>query len=65
MFYPLGQNFSGRPQLQITQLITRGKSIVFGDYGPSWRIQRKIAHSALRVYGSAQGLLEKKASEEV
>ena len=34
-------------------------------YGQVWKLQRKIAHSALRVYGGAQGILEEKVAEEV
>ena len=51
--------------MEIIDLISYGKNIVFGDYGPAWKLQRKIAHSALRVYGSSQGILEEKVAEEV
>ena len=50
---------------EITRLVVEGKNIVLGDYGPAWKLQRKIAHSALRVYGSARGALEEKITEEV
>ena len=45
-------------------LIFGGKNILMG-YGQVWKLQRKIAHSALRVYGGAQGILEEKVAEEV
>ena len=61
----LGHDFSGRPDMEITRLIVEGKSIILGDYGPAWKLQRKIAHTALRVYGSARGTVEEKITEEV
>ena len=51
--------------MEIERLISYGKSLAFGDYGPAWKVQRKIAHSAVRVYGSARGTLEEKVAEEV
>ena len=61
----LGHDFAGRPDMEMTRLVVEGKNIVLGDYGPAWKLQRKITHSALRVYGSARGALEEKITEEV
>jgi len=56
-------DFAGRPLLYTGSLITRkGKSISFGDFNATWKRQRKIAHSALKMFGSGIGRLEKEVS---
>ena len=47
------------------RLISHGKSLAFGDYGPAWKSAAQDAHSAARVYGSVRGTLEEKVAEEV
>ena len=37
-------------------LLTRDyKDMIFADFGPFWRFQRKLAHTALRSYGEGVG----------
>ena len=47
------QDFAGRPQNIYTyNLMTRNnQDMAFTDYGPLWKMLRKLAHSVLRVYG--------------
>ncbi|KAK3755591.1 hypothetical protein QZH41_017586, partial [Actinostola sp. cb2023] len=59
-------DFAGRPLLYTASLITRkGKSISFGDFDSTWKKQRKIAHSALRMFGNGIERLEGKVCLEV
>ncbi|EDO48191.1 predicted protein [Nematostella vectensis] len=58
-------DFAGRPMLYTASLISRnGTDIAFGDFGPLWKQQRKIAHSALRMFGSGLKPLEEKITVE-
>ena len=47
------QDFAGRPQNIYTfELLTRNnQDMEFADYGPLWKMLRKLAHSVLKVYG--------------
>ena len=47
------QDFAGRPQNIYTfELLTRNnQDMEFADYGPLWKLLRKLAHSVLKVYG--------------
>ena len=59
-------DFAGRPQLYTANLISRGgKDIAFADFGPTWKEQRKIAHSALRMFGSGVKPIEERTCKEV
>ncbi|XP_071808271.1 steroid 17-alpha-hydroxylase/17,20 lyase-like [Asterias amurensis] len=43
--------FAGRPRIPSMEVFTEGyKDIVFTDYGPQWKFQRKLAHSAVRRF---------------
>eukprot|EP00794_Sanderia_malayensis_P009725 gene9725-10716_t len=61
--------FAGRPKLYTLDLASGdGKGIAFVDYGPMWRLVRKIGHSSLRMYGDGINHLEAlviKESEEL
>ena len=59
-------DFAGRPSDMHTAFVaTRGgKDIVMADYGAMWKTLRKIAHSALKMYGTGMGKLEKLISRE-
>lgn len=59
-------DFAGRPLLHTASLISRrGKSIAFGDFDATWKMQRKIAHSALKMFGSGIERLEAKICVEI
>ena len=57
---------TGRPQDNYTaSMLSRGnKDIVFGDYSPSLKAMRKIAHGALKAYGEGLIKLEKSVLQE-
>ncbi|XP_033627066.1 steroid 17-alpha-hydroxylase/17,20 lyase-like isoform X1 [Asterias rubens] len=49
--------FAGRPKSNSVRLFSQGyKDIVLGDYGPQWKFQRKIAHSAVRRFTRKEDL---------
>ena len=59
-------DFAGRPRAFIGDYLTReAKDIFFADLSPTMILQRKLVHSALRMYGSGLKGLEKKVSDEV
>ena len=64
-----GAEFAGRPRTYTLDLASgNGKGIAFADYGPMWRLVRKIGHSSLRMYGDGLKNLESliiKESEEL
>ena len=45
-------DFAGRPNLHTSQVYSKGKAIVLADYSPEWRVHRKIAVSALKIYSN-------------
>lgn len=58
--------FAGRPRSFIGDYLTRGaKDIFFADLSPTMVLQRKLVHSALRMYGSGLKQLETKICDEV
>lgn len=59
-------DFAGRPRTFIGDYLTRkGKDIFFGDFSQTMLLQRKLAHSALRMYGSGLKHLEERVCDEV
>lgn len=59
-------DFAGRPRLYTADLISRGgKDIAFSDFSPTWKLQRKIAHSALKMFGQGIKPIESKVCEEI
>ena len=61
-----GAEFAGRSMDYTTSILTSGgKDIISGDYGKSWKFHRKIAHSALRMFGDGMSKLENVISNEV
>lgn len=59
-------DFAGRPRLYTADLISRGgKDIAFSDFSPTWKLQRKIAHSALKMFGQGIKPIEEKVCEEI
>ena len=59
-------DFAGRPRTFIGDYLTReAKDIFFADFSQTMILQRKLAHSALRMYGSGLKHLEEKICAEV
>uniref|UniRef100_A0A8D2Q5Z9 Steroid 17-alpha-hydroxylase/17,20 lyase n=1 Tax=Varanus komodoensis TaxID=61221 RepID=A0A8D2Q5Z9_VARKO len=55
-----GKIFGGRPHTVTTDLLTlNGKDIAFASYSPLWKMQRKLVHSALHMFGEGTLALEK------
>ena len=46
--------FAGRPSLHTSELYSKGKAIVLADYSPEWRLHRKVAASALKMYSTSK-----------
>ena len=44
--------------------ILDNKNISFADYGPHWKLNRKLGHSALKMYGDDAGEGEHKVTRE-
>ena len=44
------EDFAGRPDFYSFKFIANGKSMGFGDYGPRWKMHRKIAQNALAMF---------------
>ena len=61
--------FAGRPSTYTLDITSgNGKGIAFVDYGPMWKLVRKIGHQSLRMYGDGMRHLENliiKESEEL
>lgn len=63
-----GKNVGDRTSAYVIDLMTKnGCSLIFGKYGPTWKSQRKIVHSALRFYSggaeNVENLIIKEANE--
>ncbi|TRZ25549.1 hypothetical protein HGM15179_001608 [Zosterops borbonicus] len=55
-----GKDFAGRPRTVTTDLLSRGgKDIAFASYGPLWKFQRKLVHTALSMFGEGSLALER------
>ncbi|NXA36288.1 CP17A lyase, partial [Eudromia elegans] len=55
-----GKAFAGRPRTVTTDLLSRGgKDIAFASYGPLWKLQRRLVHAALSMFGEGSLALEK------
>ena len=55
-----GADFATRPHSPSIDVFTEGgKNIVFGQYGPTWKLHRKIASKALRQYMQGDALEER------
>ena len=61
-----GTEFAGRPMFLTADILFHGgKDIIMADYGKRWKFHRKIAHSALRMFGDGMNKLEAVMSGEV
>ena len=45
-------DFAGRPILYTTEVYSKGKAIGLADYSSEWRLHRKVAVSALKMYST-------------
>ncbi|XP_066275013.1 steroid 17-alpha-hydroxylase/17,20 lyase-like isoform X2 [Branchiostoma lanceolatum] len=55
-----GVDFAGRPKTLSGDIFTEGgKDIAFTDYSPTWKLHRKLFHSAIRGYASGENLQSK------
>ena len=60
-----GNIFAGRSDSYVANTLYHGKqAIVFGDFGARWKLLRKVAHSALRMFGNGIENLEQKVHRE-
>ena len=61
-----GEEFAGRPQdIYLAEIYSRGyQNIGFSDYGPAWKLMRKITHSSMKMYGANMEQLEKNVLQE-
>ena len=51
--------FAGRPFVYSGSIFSNGgKGIGFGDFTPEWKLQRKIAHGAIKLYSAKLAQLE-------
>ncbi|XP_066297774.1 cytochrome P450 1A1-like [Branchiostoma lanceolatum] len=54
-----GNDFAGRTHTATGDLLSEGrKDIVMGDFTPTWKLQRKLFHSAIRAYATGHALEE-------
>ena len=59
-------DFAGRPSVHSGDIFSHnGHAISFGNYSPAWRMQRKIAHGALKLYSAGMDKLEKVILREI
>uniref|UniRef100_UPI00358F504C steroid 17-alpha-hydroxylase/17,20 lyase-like isoform X1 n=1 Tax=Myxine glutinosa TaxID=7769 RepID=UPI00358F504C len=60
-----GRVFGGRPPMVTTDILTRGgQDIAFANYGPAWRLHRKIVHASLYKGGFGMDEIEAIVSAE-
>lgn len=46
-------DFAGRPEFASFRFVSGGKSMAFGNYSQWWKLHRKIAHSTVRTFSTA------------
>ena len=60
-----GNIFAGRPISYVMRSLYQGEQgLILGDFGPQWKLLRKVSHSALRMFGSGIESLEEKVQRE-
>ncbi|XP_041928471.1 cytochrome P450 1B1-like [Alosa sapidissima] len=57
--------FAGRPNFASFQTISGGKSMVFSSYSKQWKMHRKVSHSTLRAFSSANSQTKKAFEQHV
>lgn len=59
-------DFAGRPRVHSGDIFSHnGHAISFGNFSPAWKMQRKIAHGALKLYSAGKEKLEKVIFREI
>lgn len=59
-------DFAGRPSVESGDIFSHnGQAIAFGNFSPTWKMQRKIAHGALKLYSTGMEKLEKVILREI
>ena len=52
-------DFAGRPSVLSGDIFSHnGRAIAFGNFSPTWKVQRKIAHGALKLFSRGTEKLE-------
>ncbi|XP_051503672.1 cytochrome P450 1B1 [Myxocyprinus asiaticus] len=46
-------DFAGRPDFASFRFVSDGKSLAFGNYSQWWKLHRKVAHSTVRTFSTA------------
>ncbi|XP_018408896.1 PREDICTED: steroid 17-alpha-hydroxylase/17,20 lyase-like [Nanorana parkeri] len=60
-----GKSFAGRPHTVTTDILTKGgKGVVFATFSPSYQFNRKMARSALCMFGEGTLAIEEIVSRE-
>ncbi|XP_039597401.1 cytochrome P450 1B1 [Polypterus senegalus] len=60
-----GAEFAGRPNFTSFQLVSGGKSMVFGSYNTVWKKHRRIALSSIRTFSTANSQTKKRFEAHV
>lgn len=59
-------DFAGRPSVHSGDIYSHnGNAISFGNFSPAWKLQRKIAHGALKLCGAGMEKLERIICREI
>ena len=59
-------DFAGRPSVHSGDIYSHnGHAISFGNFSPAWKVQRKIAHGALKLYSAGIEKLETVITREI
>ncbi|XP_066504908.1 cytochrome P450 2D3-like isoform X2 [Hoplias malabaricus] len=57
--------FSGRPKNLISNHVSKGKGVIFADYGPVWKEHRRFALMTLRNFGMGKRSMEERILGEI
>ncbi|XP_067895752.1 cytochrome P450 1C2 [Heterodontus francisci] len=57
--------FAGRPDFASFRLVSGGKSMAFGRYSSQWQLHRRLAHSTVRAFSTANSQTKKLFEQHV
>lgn len=57
--------FAGRPNFVSFQVVSGGKGMTFTNYSKRWKMHRKIAHSTIRAFSSANSQTKKAFEQQI
>uniref|UniRef100_H2Z8V6 Uncharacterized protein n=1 Tax=Ciona savignyi TaxID=51511 RepID=H2Z8V6_CIOSA len=60
-----GNEFSGRPSIDIIERVSKGNGMIFLNYDEHWKKQRRFGLSTLRGFGVGKRSMEDRITEEV